>query len=155
APAPENTDARPSQSKPTETKPAETGKPKVLRPEDRVAAVAALQGGEVAPPPRQRALQSRKGDLDDISFDDIKLGIGRDDRFEQSDLTPRVTELNGRRVRIRGFMLPSYQQTGLKQFVLVRDNMECCFGPGAALYDCVVVDMKEGTTAEFKHVPVS
>jgi hypothetical protein len=43
----------------------------------------------------------------------------------------------------------------LKQFVLVRDNLECCFGPGAALYDCVVVNMVEGQSAEFTTRPIA
>ncbi len=47
--------------------------------------------------------------------------------------------MNKKNVRVRGFILPSFQQSGITQFVLVRDNQECCFGPGAALHDCVVV----------------
>jgi hypothetical protein len=73
-----------------------------------------------------------------------------------SDLLPeRVTALEQERIRIRGYILPSFQQTGLTQFVLVRDNMECCFGPGAALYDCVVVRMQPGKTANFSIRPVA
>ena len=58
-------------------------------------------------------------------------------------------------IRIRGYILPSFQQSGLTQFVLVRDNMECCFGPGAALFDCIVVQMAEGKTAEYTIRPVA
>ena len=76
--------------------------------------------------------------------------------FRSSDLSPeRVTALEQERIRIRGYILPSFQQTGLTQFVLVRDNMECCFGPGAALYDCVVVRMQPGKTANFSIRPVA
>ena len=48
-------------------------------------------------------------------------------------------------------MLPSsvFQTKGIKQFVLVRDNKECCFGPGAAIFDCVMVEMSAGKTADF------
>jgi hypothetical protein len=52
-------------------------------------------------------------------------------------------------------MLPSFQQTGLTNFVLVRDNLQCCFGPGAALYDCVVVEMTEGHSTDFTVRPVA
>ena len=68
---------------------------------------------------------------------------------------PHVEHLERERIRIRGYILPSFQQTGLSQFVLVRDNMECCFGPGAALYDCVVVRMQPGKTADFSIRPVA
>jgi hypothetical protein len=39
--------------------------------------------------------------------------------------------------------------------VLVRDNQECCFGPGAAIYDCILVEMKPGLTAEYSIRPVA
>jgi hypothetical protein len=51
-------------------------------------------------------------------------------------------------------MLPSFQQKGITQFVLVRDNMQCCFGPGAALCDCIMVDLK-GTTTTFTVKPIA
>lgn len=91
----------------------------------------------------------------EISFDDIKLEMDKGAPFDRGKLTPRVVALDGSRVRIRGYILPSFQQSGLTQFVLVRDNQECCFGPGAALHDCVVVRMHPGRTAEFSIRPVA
>ncbi len=91
----------------------------------------------------------------DISFDDVKLDMQKGDPFSRDLLPARVTALENTRVRIRGFILPSFQQTGLTQFVLVRDNLECCFGPGAALHDCVVVRMAPGRTASFSIRPVA
>ena len=44
-------------------------------------------------------------------------------------ITPAIEKLENTKVRIRGYILPSFQQSGLTQFVLVRDNMQCCFGP--------------------------
>jgi hypothetical protein len=77
------------------------------------------------------------------------------DPFTRDLLPARVTSLENTRVRIRGYILPSFQQTGLTQFVLVRDNMECCFGPGAALHDCIVVRMLPGKSADFSIRPVA
>ena len=93
--------------------------------------------------------------LRDISFDDIKLDMQKGDPFTRDLLPTRVTALENSRIRIRGYILPSFQQTGLTQFVLVRDNMECCFGPGALLHDCVVVRMVPGKTAAFSIRPVA
>ena len=98
---------------------------------------------------------SRPTALRDISFDDIKIEMQKGDPFTRDLLPTRVTSLENGRVRIRGYILPSFQQTGLTQFVLVRDNMECCFGPGALLHDCVVVRMVPGTTANFSIRPVA
>jgi len=75
--------------------------------------------------------------------------------FDRGLLPERVTNLAGSRIRIRGYILPSFQQSGLTQFVLVRDNMECCFGPGAALYDCIVVSMRPGRSTNFSVRPVA
>ncbi len=75
--------------------------------------------------------------------------------FQETMLTPRVKSLFGDRIRIRGYMYPTLRKRGLKQFVLVRDNMECCFGPGAAIYDCILVTMQEGKTAEYSIRPIA
>jgi hypothetical protein len=91
----------------------------------------------------------------EISFDDIKLEMEKGAAFTRDLLPERVTALADTAIRIRGYILPSFQQTGLTQFVLVRDNQECCFGPGAALHDCVVVRMRPGKTAEFSIRPVA
>jgi hypothetical protein len=98
---------------------------------------------------------NRTGAIRDISFDDIKFDMEKGAPFTRDLLPDRVTALEQTRIRIRGYILPSFQQTGLAQFVLVRDNMECCFGPGAALYDCVVVRMQQGKTANFSIRPVA
>jgi len=91
----------------------------------------------------------------DSSFDDIKFEMGKTDPFQRSLLTPEIEKLLGHRIRIRGYMFPTLKKRGLKQFVLVRDNLECCFGPGAALFDCILVHMNEGETAEFSIRPVA
>jgi hypothetical protein len=103
----------------------------------------------------RRSPPARPGSPREISFDDIKFDMEKGAPFTSDLLPERVTALEQERIRIRGYILPSFQQTGLTQFVLVRDNMECCFGPGAALYDCVVVRMQPGKTANFSIRPVA
>jgi hypothetical protein len=70
-------------------------------------------------------------------------------------ITPQIEALAGQRIRIRGFIYPTPQKRGIRQFVLVRDNQECCFGQGAALYDCILVEMAEGKSAEYTIRPVA
>ncbi|MEI6240783.1 MAG: hypothetical protein WCR51_10365 [Planctomycetia bacterium] len=121
--------------------------------------LAAGCGGPAPPATRPAAptpaLPRTTGAIRDISFDDIKFDMEKGAPFTRDLLPKRVTSLEQERIRIRGYILPSFQQTGLAQFVLVRDNMECCFGPGAALYDCVVVRMQPGKTANFSIRPVA
>jgi hypothetical protein len=113
---------------------------------------ASDQAKVAAPAPRS---PGNAGAIRDISFDDIKFDMEKGAPFTSDLLPERVTSLERSRIRIRGYILPSFQQTGLAQFVLVRDNMECCFGPGAALYDCVVVRMQPGKTTNFSIRPVA
>jgi hypothetical protein len=90
-----------------------------------------------------------------ITFDDIKFPMAKQEPFRRALLSSRIEQLHGKAVKIRGYMLPSFQQRGITQFVLVRDNMECCFGPGAALYDCVLVEMSAGKSTVFTVRPVA
>ncbi len=101
-------------------------------------------------------LGARRSGVEDVTFDDLKLELKKDEPFVPQKLTSRVKELHGKVIRIRGWILPSsvFQQRGIKNFVLVRDNMECCFGPGAALHDSILVEMEEGKTADFTTRPV-
>jgi hypothetical protein len=91
----------------------------------------------------------------DVTFDDVKLELKKGDPYDSSLLTDKVKKLDGKSIRIRGYILPSFQQSNIKQFVLVRDNMECCFGPGALLHDCIIVEMTPPATASFTVRPVS
>ncbi len=102
----------------------------------------------------ERTLPKREGD---ITFDDIKFEMKVGDPFKRELLTPEIEKLNGKTIRIRGFILPAsvFQQSGIASFTLVRDNQECCFGPGAALYDCVMVFMKSPATANFTTRPIA
>ena len=134
------------------------GAPDEVRPVPAPAAVAASQPAAetpAAPPSVATPAPGRPAARSDISFDDIKLDLKKGDPFSRDLLPTRVTALESTPIRIRGYILPSFQQTGLTQFVLVRDNMECCFGPGALLHDCVVVRMKPGKTASFSIRPVA
>ena len=128
--------------------------PPAAVPAGAAASRGAADTPPAAPSPAAPATGRRVAPRD-ISFDDIKLDLKKGDPFSRDLLPTRVTALEKTPIRIRGYILPSFQQTGLTQFVLVRDNMECCFGPGALLHDCVVVRMKPGKTASFSIRPVA
>ena len=91
----------------------------------------------------------------DKTFDDLRFEMTVGEPFKRSMLTKSIEALAGQKIRIRGYILPTAQRTGITEFVLVRDNQECCFGQGAALYDCILVDMKKGNTAQYSIRPVA
>lgn len=57
--------------------------------------------------------------------------------------------LDGKRIRIRGFMYPTFEATGLRGFTLARDNGICCFVRQPMIYDIIGVDLAEGTTTSY------
>ena len=60
-----------------------------------------------------------------------------------------LTGLDGKRIRIRGFMYPPHLETGIPFFVLARDNQICCFGRDPKIYDLIGVKMRDGITTDY------
>jgi hypothetical protein len=60
-----------------------------------------------------------------------------------------LKSLDGRRIRIRGFMYPTFQQTGVHAFGLARDNQICCFGRNPKIYDVFDVVLRDGITTNY------
>lgn len=133
--------------------------PVAAPPAETVPADGAIptEGDQAAKPspPETLAVVAENPTLLDKTFDDVKFDIEPDSPFDRAMLTDEIRALDGKRMRIRGYILPTAQKRGIKQFVLVRDNQECCFGPGAALYDCILVNMEPGETTEFSVRPVA
>ena len=102
-------------------------------------------------PQRERVvpLDTTSGDKLDLTFDDLKFDIEIGQPFEWSLLSEEVKALDGKEITLSGYMKPSFTASGLKGFIFVRDDKECCFGPQAAIYDCVRVALAKGTTADF------
>jgi len=91
----------------------------------------------------------------DISFDHIKFDIPEDEPYDQEMLTEQIRGLDGQEIKLRGYIRPSFKQRDLKSFIFVRDDKECCFGPGAALFDCVVVKLAKDQTTDYTVRPVA
>ena len=91
----------------------------------------------------------------DLSFDNLKFEMEKGDTFKRSMLTEKIKNYDGATVTLRGYIRPSFSQSGLKKFIFVRDNKECCFGPGAALYDCVLVTLAKGKETDYTVRPIT
>lgn len=119
----------------------------------------AIMRGDAAGRTKVEERKSSQADLEkgDISFDDLKFDIEKDEAFDAKKMTDTLRFLNGRTVKLSGYILPStlFKETDINEFVLVRDNQECCFGPGAALFDCVMIEMVPGITTDFVTRPVT
>ena len=62
--------------------------------------------------------------------------------------TEDVAKLDGQKIYIKGYMYPRQQRHGLKQFVLCKDNGDCCFGGQPKPTDMIAVEMQGGMSVE-------
>ncbi len=90
-----------------------------------------------------------------MTFDDLKFEMERNADFDAKLLTEEIEKLDAKRIKLRGYMLPSFQQEGITQFVLVRDNHGMLFSACAMPYDCVIVDMDTDNVAAHSIRPVT
>ncbi|MEI7698740.1 MAG: hypothetical protein WCK86_03020 [Planctomycetia bacterium] len=103
--------------------------------------------------PQKRFRRERPGTSLRVSYDDIDLlkvlnmepvPPNAPEHFPQW-----LKELDGKTVRIRGFMYPTFVATGLTGFTLARDNGICCFVRQPKIYDIIAVVMADGETTDY------
>ncbi len=88
-----------------------------------------------------------------ISYDDIDLLKV----LNMEPVPPNAAEyfpawlasLNGKQIRIRGWMFPEYVSEGLKSFTLARDNGICCFQRMPKIYDVIFVKLEKGQSTNY------
>jgi hypothetical protein len=111
-------------------------------------------GGEAPGLSRASDAGARADGVVDIVFEDIELPIQADIVFRPFMLTEKAKSLDGRKVRINGYMLPDSKTKGIKQFVLLK-NTECKFGPGGQADHLINVLMNDGVTTNFRDDPIT
>ena len=88
-----------------------------------------------------------------ISFDDFDLlkvmNLDPVPPDAVGKLPKWLKALDGKRVRVRGFMYPPFQDTGIRGFVLARDNQICCFGRTPKEYDLVDTFLRKDVTTNY------
>ncbi|MEP3481095.1 MAG: hypothetical protein ABJZ55_17740 [Fuerstiella sp.] len=63
-------------------------------------------------------------------------------------LHQKVAPFVGQKVFLKGYMYNLQKYEGLKDFVFLKDNGECCFGGEPKPFDMMVVSMPEGKTTK-------
>lgn len=62
--------------------------------------------------------------------------------FTADGLHPDVVALDGKRIFLKGFMYPTRQTNGITEFVMAKDNGQCCFGGQPKPADMIYVKLK-------------
>lgn len=90
-----------------------------------------------------------------ITWEQLDLPIPPDSKFEPWMMTTRVQALDGRQVRIEGYMFGGlFQTTGLRSFPLLREK-ECPFGEGGQPHHAINVELAGDLRASFTTQPVT
>lgn len=123
--------------------------------ENSASTDSSLPATPLDPAPAPALVSPQEKRVYELTFDDLAFEMEKGSTFKREMLTPKINEYDGSTIKLRGFIRPSFTQSGLTKFVFVRDNQECCFGPGAALYDCVLVKLADGNKTDFTVRPVT
>jgi len=116
-------------------------------PEESIAAAADSEGKKPKVFSSSRAT-ARPGEAEKISFDDLVIGLQADVVFRPWMMGDRPKELDGKKVRISGYMHAGADPVKTKKFVILR-NLECKFGPGGQADHLAQVYMKPGITTHY------
>ena len=88
-----------------------------------------------------------------VSFDDFDLLKVLNMEPVTEDAPSRMPkwlkDLDGKRIRVRGFMFPPFEDEDIRAFTLARDNQICCFGRNPMVYDLVDVFMRKGESSDY------
>ena len=88
-----------------------------------------------------------------VSFSDLAPPPGKPTvTFTEKDLATmqkQIGHLNGKHVRIRGHMYPTFKATGLTEFMMARDNEICCFVRQPKIHDIVRISLADGETTDY------
>lgn len=103
--------------------------------------------------PEKSFRRERGTDAVRVSYDDIDLLKV----LNMEPVPPNAVEyfpewlssLNGKQIRIRGYMYPKFVNEGITTFTLARDNGICCFQRLPKIYDVILVKLKDGETTDY------
>ncbi len=128
------------------------------------AAMAALNPNEDLPPPeiseaKAEYLPLAFGKLASFAYDvyAAEEEIASEGKPGPERVPAEIRSLNGRKIAVRGFMMPlDITRNQAKTFLLVRNRMACCFGMMVGLNEWVYVQMADGSAADWVNdVPIT
>lgn len=102
--------------------------------------------------PTHRSQQRNPEDAE-ISFRDIDLRewlkVQKSTQATVDQLPAKVRQFAGSRIAIRGYMFPSFEESGISNFVLASDLDVTDFGRNPVVSDLIAVQVRRGAEARF------
>ena len=80
-----------------------------------------------------------------VSFLELQPVMGRPD----IPVSPTALELHGKKIFVKGYVLSDDRSFELKQFVIVPDMMQCCFGGNPKLTDMIQITITTDERVRF------
>jgi hypothetical protein len=68
---------------------------------------------------------------------------------------PDVAALDGKKIFLKGFMYPTRKTQGITEFIMAKDNGQCCFGGEPQITDMVYVKLDKPLAVDFTDSRVS
>jgi hypothetical protein len=122
-----------------------------------MAVIGASIGVTLAAPMSVRAADSEYQEINFTvlsAFDyDLPDPLEQSSKLNLNQVPARVKNLNGKKVSVRGFMLPlDIQPDGVSLFMLNASFDMCYFGAPVRMNEWILVRMKPGKKATFSHL---
>ena len=128
------------------------------RPAASIATTAASTSSEnanIKPADDQPPPAPAENEPLEVTWEELDLGMPPDSVYEPWMLTSRAKWLEGRQVRITGFMCGAiFQKDNIKTFPLMREK-ECPFGPGGQAHHVIEVELAGKHRTSFTSEPIT
>lgn len=82
-----------------------------------------------------------------ISYDELQPSAEK----PRQPIPDTALELNGKNVFIKGFVYPGRDRDGIREFLLVRDQGDCCFGGQPKITDRIQVKLADPERLTYKN----
>lgn len=94
----------------------------------------------------------------DIELDELAVSFSRKEPFTLEKVPQSIRKLTDRRIRIRGYMFPTFEETGIVEFILNGETKANVAGFGAGLdyipiHYLIDVSLREGIDVEYTSEP--
>jgi hypothetical protein len=153
--------AKPEASTKAETAPVSAQRPGQMAVAQRSQGRPSASAPPVTPRKPEVLIKDKQFKTDEthqalrVSYDDIDLLKV----LNMEPVTPEaltlmpdwLKSLDGKRIVLRGYMIPEFSETELPGFAIARDLELCCFGRDPKPYDVFQVKMARGTTTDYIH----